>query len=372
MQQGDCNAHATMMRAMNFLFRNIKDLMIYLDDMLIANHTHEEQINTIRAVMKLAKDNKLWFNKNKHQFMPARMQIFGNILTDQGLEAHPDKIDGIMEFPKLGNQRQLERFLGMANYLRQFCQQLGSVAAPLSELQGATKHWKWTHLHDVSFEGVKTLIMTNKVLKPINPDPSQRIYLVCNLSDTGIAGWIGQQQEDGLIRPARFNSRKFIHLQMNYGVTKKELFAKVDSVRHFRGVLQGHPLTIVTDYKPLTGFLKSLQTNPMLISWQESLSQLDTTIEYREGKQNVIADAFSRIFNPIKIPSRRDSLSPPDNRHGFTAQLPVITTHLKFSIPYLHLPLPTITSYTTMPSQTNNRITTSNSTRRYDEDDTEY
>ena len=64
MQQGDCNAPATMMRPMNFLFRNIKDLMIYLDDMLIANHTYEEHINTIGAVMKIAKDNKLSFNKN--------------------------------------------------------------------------------------------------------------------------------------------------------------------------------------------------------------------------------------------------------------------------------------------------------------------
>ena len=198
------------------------------------------------------------------------------------------------------------------------------------------------------------------------------MYLVCNSSDTGIAGWIRQKQGDGLIRPARFNSRKFSHLQMNYGVTKKELFAKVDSVRHFRGVLQGHPVTILTDHRPLTGFLKSLQTHPMLIRWQESLSPLDTTIEHLEGKTNVIADALSRIYNTIKIPPTRDSFSPPDNRHSFTAQLPFITNHLTIPTPYLHIPLPTITSYTTMPFQTNHRITAGNSTRRYDEHDTEY
>ena len=92
---------------------------------------------------------------------------------------------------------------------------------------------------------------------------------------------------------------------MNYGVTKKELFAIVDSVRHFRGVLQGHPVTIMTDYRPLLGFMKSLQTNPMLIRWQESLSQLDIIIEQLEGKKNIIADTFSRIYNPIKIPPTR-------------------------------------------------------------------
>ena len=110
----------------------------------------------------------------------------------------------------------------------------------------------------------------------------------------------------------------------------------------------------------------------MLIRWQESLRQLDTTIEHLEGKKHVIADALSRIYNHIKIPPTRDSFSPPDNRHSFTAQLPVITNHLTFPTPYLHTPLPTITSYTTLPTQTNNRITAGNSIRRYDEDDPEY
>ena len=214
--------------------------------------------------------------------------------------------------------------------------------------------------------------MSNTVLKPINQDPCQRIYLVCESSDTGIAACIAQKQEDGQIRPARFYSRKFSHLQMNYGVTKKELFAIVDSVRHYGSVLQGHPITIVTDHQPLTGFLKCVHTNPILIRWHESLSQLDTTIENLEGQKNVIADALSRTYNPIKIPPTRDPCSLPDNRHSLTGQPPIIRNQLAFATPYLHIPRPTITSYTTIPSQTNNRITAGNSTRQYNEDDPEY
>ena len=215
--------------------------------------------------------------------MPARMQILGNILTDQGLETDPVKIDAILKFPKPENKRQLQRFLGMANYLRQFCPHLGNVAAPLTEVQVATKHWKWTYLHDVSFNEVKALIMSNKVLKPINSDPSQGIYHVCDASDTGIAGWIGQKQDGGLVRPGRFHSRKINDLQMNSVGTKKELFPIVDSVRHFKGVLEGQTVTIVTDHRPLLAFIKSLQTNPIMIWGQESLSQLHIAIEYLEG-----------------------------------------------------------------------------------------
>ena len=110
----------------------------------------------------------------------------------------------------------------------------------------------------------------------------------------------------------------------------------------------------------------------MLIRAQESLSQLDTTIVHLEGKKNVIADALSRIYNPIKMTPTRDSFSPPDNSHGFTAQLPVIINYLTSTTHYLHIPLPTITSYTTMPTHANNRITAGNSNRRYVADDREY
>ena len=110
-QQGDCNAPATMMRAMNYLFREVKDQMIYLDDIFIANHTYEEHINTIKQVLQIAKKNKLWFNRHKYQFMPDKLVILGDYLTELGLEADPDKINTIQQFPKPENRSVMEYHL---------------------------------------------------------------------------------------------------------------------------------------------------------------------------------------------------------------------------------------------------------------------
>ena len=65
MQEGDCNAPATMMRTMNYLFREVQDQMIYLDNILIVNHTYEEHLNTIGQVLQIDQRNKLWFNRHK-------------------------------------------------------------------------------------------------------------------------------------------------------------------------------------------------------------------------------------------------------------------------------------------------------------------
>ena len=66
--------------------------------------------------------------------MPDKLGMLGDYLSELGLEADPDKVSTIAQFPIPDNRRQLQRFLGMVNYLRQFCPELAVAAAPLSEL----------------------------------------------------------------------------------------------------------------------------------------------------------------------------------------------------------------------------------------------
>ena len=101
--------------------------------------------------------------------MPDKLAILGDLLTELVFEADPDQVNTIQQFPEPDNRRQLQRFLSMVNYLRQFCPEFAAAAAPLSEFQGSTKEWKWTDVHSHSFRTYKHLIMYNKVLKPINP-----------------------------------------------------------------------------------------------------------------------------------------------------------------------------------------------------------
>ena len=107
--------------------------------MLIANHTYEEQINTIRQVLQIANENKLWFNTHECQFMPYKLAMLLDFLTELGSEADPNKVNTIQQLPKPANRRQLQRCLGMVNYLSQCCAELAAAATPLSELHGSTK-----------------------------------------------------------------------------------------------------------------------------------------------------------------------------------------------------------------------------------------
>ena len=105
--------------------------MIYLNDIFNVNHTCEEHINTIQQVLQIAKQNKLWFNRHRYQYIADKLAILGDYLTELVLEAEPHKFYPIPQFPKLDNRRQLQRSLGMVNYLTQFCPELAAAAAAL-------------------------------------------------------------------------------------------------------------------------------------------------------------------------------------------------------------------------------------------------
>jgi len=96
--------------------------------------------------------------------------------------------------------------------------------------------------------------MSNAVLKPINYDSDEQIYLITDASNVGLTGWICQK-EDGVIRLAAFHSRYLNKGQTNYTTTEKELLAIVDSLKDFRGELQGHKVIVLTDHKSLITFM---------------------------------------------------------------------------------------------------------------------
>jgi len=151
--------------------------------------------------------------------------------------------------------------MGMVNYLRDFCPKLAIISGPLSDLQGETKRFKWTQLHKESFNQCKEIIQSNKVLKPINHESGEPIDLVIDASNSAIAGWIGQYDSTGKIRPAEFHSRKLNPTQFHYPTIQKELFAIYDSIKHFQNVLSGHSFVVLIDHRPLLNFMSQQQTN---------------------------------------------------------------------------------------------------------------
>jgi len=168
MQQGDRNAPATMVRAMCEIFKDMafKDLVIYIDDIIIFSDTYNEHVATLRKVLQQLLDEKFWLKASKYQFFTKSLDILGHILTLDGLHMDPKKRKKVLDFKVPSNRRELRGILSVVIFLNKFCPELASWSSTLSELQGENAPWRWTDTHTRALKKIKELVNSPQILKP--------------------------------------------------------------------------------------------------------------------------------------------------------------------------------------------------------------
>jgi len=237
----------------------------------------------------------------------------------------------------------------IVNYLSKFLPNLASIATPLTELQGEGKPWTWTETHNTVFKNIQQMCNSEQLLKHGDITSKDPVYLVCDASDMGLGSWMGEGTLNS-IRPARFHSRKFNPAQLNYPTYDKELLAIHDSLHLFEAqLLPLEQFTILTDHKPLLSFIDNTHDSQRRSRIADYMQRFNAKIEFTAGKENLIADALSRVH---KYPGR------PTSGKDFIPQYinppPVyyISNKLLFSDTYNSIPITSITSTaTTMVSR---------------------
>jgi len=89
-------------------------------------------------------------------------------------------------------------------------------------------------------------------------------------------------------------SKKLLPAEMNYPTHERELLAIVCALKEWRHYLFGNHFTVFTDHRPLQHIQNQPHLSARQTRWSEFLQQFDFTIEYQQGKSNVVADALSR------------------------------------------------------------------------------
>ena len=189
--------------------------------------------------------------------------------------------------------RDVQCFLGFANFYRIFIKNYSQVAAPLTRLTCKDK-LEWGPQAEKAFQDLKTAFTTAPIL--VHPDFTKAFYLETDASDFALGAVLSQIGADGKLHPVAFYSRKFSAAEINYEIHDKELLAIVDSFQEWRHFFEGaaHPVTVYTDHKNLEYFMTSRVLNRRQARWNMSLSRFDFVITYRPGKQQGLSDALSR------------------------------------------------------------------------------
>ena len=127
-------------------------------------------------------------------------------------------------------------------------------------------------------------------------DPDRPILVETDASDYVSAGILSQRDNQGLLHPVAFFSKKHLPAECNYEIYDKKLLAIVRCFEEWRAELEGspHPVEVLSDHKNLEYFMSTKLLNRRQARWSEFLSRFDFKITYRLGKQSTKPDALTR------------------------------------------------------------------------------
>uniref|UniRef100_H3H363 CCHC-type domain-containing protein n=1 Tax=Phytophthora ramorum TaxID=164328 RepID=H3H363_PHYRM len=238
-----------------------------------------------------------------HSFVPSRtsgvylgaeeIPFLGCFLGKDGVRADPEKICAIAQWPVPVSQKDLRKWLGLANYLHKYSANYAEMARPLTNLLKKKAEWSCDDEAQQAFESIKSSLQSAPILAL--PDDDRPFSVVCDASDFAISCALLQVEADGRERVVSFQSRQLKAAEKNYPVHDKELLAMKYALVTFQVLLLGSkPFVIYTDYASLRTATSSPHLSQRMARWLSFFAEYNFTVEYKPGKPNVLADALSR------------------------------------------------------------------------------
>lgn len=264
-----------------------------MDDFLIHAPNIKEHDIILQKVMERAQHVGLRFNKNKSTFYKKDIKFIGYIFSEQGVKADPDKVRAISEFPPPRCVAELQRFLGMVNYLGSFIKNLSSKNKNLRDLLKKDIQWHWDCIHEKEFNALKCELTTAPVLTYFNVRQKLTMSVDASKFAVGAAIFHGKN-------PIAYGSASLTTAQINYAQIEKELFAILFGCVKFHQYIYGLKVIVETDHKPLVSlFNKPLFKIPARLQrFMLRLQRYDLELVYKPGKFLYVADTLSRA--PLK------------------------------------------------------------------------
>ena len=154
------------------------------------------------------------------------------------------KVIAINDFPVPLSKKQLMRFLGMAGYYREFCNNCSFMSAPLSDLLKKKCKFVWNETCQNSFENIKAMFVNTPVL--LAPNVCKTFKLAADASDVGAGGVLLQEDENRVDHPVCYFSHKFNKHQEVFFTFGKECLSLILSLQFFEVYVSSSsfPLTV--------------------------------------------------------------------------------------------------------------------------------
>ena len=166
--------------------------MGYLDDIIIFSKTEEEHLQHLEEIFIRLRKFGLKMKCEKCSFFKKHIQYLGHLVSEDGFEPLPEKLESIRKMPAPRTAKEVKQFLGRIGYYRKFVPRFADILPPLRKLTRHNVVFEWTDQCSKAFNHLRELLMEYPILR--YPDPKQGYILYTDASGIGWSGVLTQEQ----------------------------------------------------------------------------------------------------------------------------------------------------------------------------------
>ena len=134
---GLTNSPATFQTMMNKLLRdliNTGKVAVFIDDVIVGTETEEEHDELVAKVIWRLEENDLYVKPEKCSWKVKEVGFLRVVIGLEGIKMEREKVKGVLEWLMPKCIKDVQKFLGLANYYRRFIEGFATVARPLHDL----------------------------------------------------------------------------------------------------------------------------------------------------------------------------------------------------------------------------------------------
>ncbi|WUR03433.1 prp pol polyprotein-like [Vairimorpha necatrix] len=228
-------------KTINYILHGIKNIIVYIDDIVIYGSTPEEHNEKLLEVLNRLMDYRVKINFEKSMFATKRLEILGNVIENDRIRIDTKNIDNLLNEESIPcRKKDIQKIMGIITWYRNFLTDVSRRVSYISRLLKNDCKEKWGDAQNLALKEIKEEIKTTAQLRL--PDFSKKFSIQCDASNNGMGAVLFQER--GVIG---YYSRKFSQSELNYTIVEKEMFAIVKTLEFYRTLIQGYKIEIQTD-----------------------------------------------------------------------------------------------------------------------------
>lgn len=286
-----------------FLASVLDDLPVfqYIDDILVATHTIDQNIELVKKVCHALNDAGLQVNPSKCSFLQTSISFLGFNISAGTIAADPKKMGAIQQWAKPRTVTEVRSFVGFCNFLRFLVPRLSHLLVPITELihhkDQKNAPVEFTPEATAAFEKLKLMVALLPALQVYNEKKPTYIFTDALLVAIGaVVTQVKRVKGEDILVPVSFLSLKLTDTQSRYSTYEREMLAIICTLTRFKHLL-GSKTTFFTDHQPILSLTKPGKEPATRIKRFASVLNLyDVEICYLPGHANYIADFLSRYL----------------------------------------------------------------------------